>query len=318
MSCEGKMHLSRLVVLLCPPFMWWILTKPSPPSSTAMFSRSIVGMYCLLLYVHYVSLVCMGVFVYVCIWFTHQSFGVMSLTCWGAQRAEATVRVWCVSTHCRSLMSLWVRCQGVGVKTGRASETLAARWELWDGDNHNLSQDWVHPRVMPRRDGVCKLYGVPRQTVFKQGRRKWRLIQKTTETWADCTHPTWVAIRRSAVKINILCCKLALAPSGSLIPTFNTCISSSHCGQSDHMLWAVITAKCLQSSHINTRVKQHGVPSWTRFFCFCWKCTKSGFRLTPPTWWHLPNIPRKWNINGGESPFQPHYFIAFIGQTTGL
>lgn len=70
----------------------------------------------------------------------------------------------------------------------------------------------------------------------------------------------------SAVKISISCCRLVLHHPVSLISTSITCISSSYCTQSHLMLWCVITAKCLQSSHINTCVKQHGVPSWTSFF----------------------------------------------------
>lgn len=93
----------------------------------------------------------------------------------------------------------------------------------------------------------------------------------------DHTHPVWVVIHWSAVKTNILCSKWAFGPSGSLISTFYTCISSSHCGQSHHMLRSVITAECLQSSHINTCVKQHGVPSCPSFFFFFWQFTKLGF-----------------------------------------
>jgi len=98
------------------------------------------------------------------------------------------------------------------------------------------------------------------------------------------THPACIVMHWSAVKVNILCCKLALRPSGSLVSTYNTCISSSHCSQSDHMLRSVITAECLQSSHINTCVK----PAWgTVLYYFFFS---SFFRKTHKIGWWVDTI----------------------------
>lgn len=60
-----------------------------PPPTSAMLGRAVAVMYVLIVCAN-VSLVCMGVFVYACIWFTHQSSGVMSLTQREAHHGEAT------------------------------------------------------------------------------------------------------------------------------------------------------------------------------------------------------------------------------------
>lgn len=108
---------------------------------------------------------------------------------------------------------------------------------------------------------------------------KWPMILRLLR-WIRLA-PAWVAILWSAV--NILYYKLALYPSGFLISTCYTCMSSSHCSQCAHMLRPVITAECLQSSHINTCVKQHGVPSWVSLFLI------HNLQFWPIALWHLSN-----------------------------
>lgn len=147
----------------------------------------------------------MGVFVYVCIWFTHQSSSIMSLTWWGAQHGLTTCEI-CF----RPLLESDVTSGGWG-------------WGGWK--HHNLSQCWVHLRVILEGDSVHIMVGELCEQIFNRVLMtccKWHMIQNTTE---------WIVIHCSAGKINILYCKLTLCPSGSLISTYNTCISSSHCGQ---------------------------------------------------------------------------------------
>lgn len=59
------------------------------------------------------------------------------------------------------------------------------------------------------------------------------------------THTYTQLTQRPALKIHIMCCKLVFAPLRLFHSTYNTCISSSHCSQSDHMLRSVITHRCL-------------------------------------------------------------------------
>lgn len=115
----------------------YVVHKLCPPPMSAMLGRAVAVMYVLIVCAN-ISLVCMCVFVYVRIWFTHQSSGVMSLTRWEAHHGEAT----CVMVFrpllesCDTLGKVlgWARTpegSGGGVK-GQPSET---RW------HHNLSLD---------------------------------------------------------------------------------------------------------------------------------------------------------------------------------
>ncbi len=93
--CHSKisqkgMNFSVKSLFSCVVFIWFILIKFGPPSSLRHVQQDCGCDVLSLLYMHNVCLVCMGVFAYVCICFTHQSSSVMSLTWWGAQRGEAT------------------------------------------------------------------------------------------------------------------------------------------------------------------------------------------------------------------------------------
>lgn len=113
-----------------------VVHKLCPPPMSAMLGRAVAVMYVLIVCAN-VSLVCMRVFVYVCIWFTHQSSGVMSLTRWEAHHGEATCvmafRPLLESYDTLGKVSGWARTpEGSGGVTGQLSET---RW------HHNRSLD---------------------------------------------------------------------------------------------------------------------------------------------------------------------------------
>lgn len=115
------------------------------------------------------------VFVCVCIWFTHQSSCVTSMTCVGARPGNA-VRVWCLSAYCRSSVSLKVRCQGRSEHRKR----LEAVWEEAISplsNNGNCSRGWGHWLVTAETSALL----VQRWAVFNKGlttRCKWRVIHK--------------------------------------------------------------------------------------------------------------------------------------------
>lgn len=121
-----------------------------------------------LLYVHNLCLVCMGVFAYVCIWFTHQSSSVMSLTWWGAQRGEAT----CVMCF-RPLLESDVTRGEVSGWEWRPEESWGGGWG--GGDCVRL---WQQGEISEKatsqpESGLSASTGHPGQCVFN-GRGAWR------------------------------------------------------------------------------------------------------------------------------------------------
>ncbi len=221
----------------------------SSVSSSLMFGRIVTVMYCL----YGTRILCVW-YVWVCLSMCASGLPIRALASWPwPSEGHGTVKpchVYCVSAD---FWRLRLR------KQGERPENETSQSEL------GLSASTGHPGV----DSVCITAGELGEQTFNKALLtccKWRMIRKTTETLADHTHPAWAVMHRSAVKTNILCSKWAFCPSGSLVSTFYTCISSSHCGQSHHMLRSVIIAECLQSSHINTCVKQHGVPSCPSFY----------------------------------------------------
>lgn len=122
------------------------------------------------------------------------------------------------------------------------------------------------------------------------------MIQNTKEPLVDHTHPVGVVKHWSAVKMNIKCCKLVCVPLRLFLPRTHASPHLIAVRATTCCVCSVITAKCLQSSHINTCVKQHGVPSYTH-------CLSNA-----QTWafsynisWHLPNYLHKANVGNFSS-----------------
>lgn len=136
-----------------------------------------------LLYVYNVCLVCVGVFVHVCIWFTHQASGVVSLTWWRARHGEAT----CLTCF-RSLLGSDVSwCEGLG---NQAWGSLGGGATVWEAGSEGDA--WVHEwAILEReRESLCVRAGVLGAQIFKVLMTccKWPMIQNRETAGSHMTH----------------------------------------------------------------------------------------------------------------------------------
>lgn len=116
------------------------------------------------------------VFVYVCIWFTHQSSCVTSMTCSGGN----AVHVSGLSAYCRSSLSIKVRCQG----RRKHRKRLEAVWKEAISpprNDDNCSRGQGRRLVIPEASALL----VQWWAVFNKALTtccKWRVIHKKSLT----------------------------------------------------------------------------------------------------------------------------------------